>query len=135
MVRRLIYLAVGLNIIDIPSSLQLNTLMFLNLLNLVYIGKAEPNVDRVDRRIELFNDFMVLICFDSALMVTDLAETPEQKFHNSFLMIGIIQLQIMGNMSLIIPSVLRGIILLGKKLKSIFYHCWGQRSKAKKVKL
>ena len=73
MVRRLFYLFIALDLINMPSTCQLISAIFTNMANLIYLAKTEPRISREDRRIELFNEFLVGLTFDALLTVTDWA--------------------------------------------------------------
>ena len=59
MLRRLIYLSVGLIFYGMTMTLQIQSIMALNIANIIYIAQSEPNKSRLRRRVELFNDFMI----------------------------------------------------------------------------
>ena len=59
MVRRLLYLSIALNFINVVSSLQIVILMLTNTASLVYLGLSEAQETRTDKRLVLYNEFVV----------------------------------------------------------------------------
>ena len=77
MVRRLLYLSITFNYPNMSASLQLICIIILNHASFIYIGLVEPHRSKMDRFIEMFNEFIVGLCFFSLLPLTDWNDKPE----------------------------------------------------------
>ena len=104
--------------IDYPNmtmTLQLQFLMALNMASFIYLGKCEPSTTRMDRRLELFNEFMIGATLISMLASTDAVASPNTQFIYTWITIGIIEIQILANCLLVIITQVKSIILVAKK--------------------
>ena len=123
MLRRLIYLSLALNYPNLPVSIQLISLILINIVWTIYLGLIDIHSSRRERRFELFNEFIVSMCFISLLTVTNWNGDPELQFLYSWMVIALIQLLVLVNFASIIVSGFKSIKSLAIKyyLKAVNY--------------
>ena len=113
--RRFAYILIPLYAHDLPVIWQLMYLYCLSLMNLFYLAYSEPHDHRFLRRLLIINEFLVGASIICIFPTTDWNTEPELKFHYSWLMIGVMQLLIFINMSIVFSKTFKNFVLLNKK--------------------
>ena len=65
---------------------------------LIYQGKYRPGQDRLNHRLDIFNEFLVLVCTDMVIMFTDWIGDLEQQFNLGWYWSGLVLLTMMINL-------------------------------------
>ena len=84
---------------------------------LLYTGKAAPLTSKLERRLEIFNEFIVGMCILSLMPLTDWNQEADIKFYYSWILISLMQILIIINMLVVFGSSYHSICLLYKKYK------------------
>ena len=64
----------------------------MNVLWLVYYGLAEPHIKKFDRKLELFNEFMVLLSFNALTTITEWNVEHGIKYDYAWITVGSMQM-------------------------------------------
>ena len=101
LLKRIIYIGVALIWPEMPFFFQFMILISLNYATVIYYSYSKPHQQHLERKFELFNEFMVGQSYFLFLTQTDWVEDPQIKFNYSWLIQGIIEIMIIINMAYI----------------------------------
>lgn len=108
-IRRLTYLKIAFHEPKIHPTFQLIILLFLNTASMIYFGLTGPLESLFDRRLELFNEFIIGACGLFIFGQTDMVTDTETKFNSGWFIIAIIQLMVVVNMYIVLKNVILSI--------------------------
>jgi hypothetical protein len=106
---------------ELPS-MQIILFTYINSISFVYIGVNRPLILRYKNRLELFNEFIVVLISQVLFTFTDFVESEEWKYTMGFYMIGLICLSILVNFLVFLKAALNNLKLMFVKVYRLLKH-------------
>jgi len=120
---RLLYVVLTTALINYPG-LQVNIFMFLNNLNIIYLGLVEPFDTKSQQTLELTNFFLLNTVGYCVLLLANLMTSPEHEYKVCWSVIALVGLIFLINFAVVLTEII-------KKLITVFKTWRHKRSMAK----
>lgn len=110
--RRITFVAIPCLLINFPA-LQLQIYTFMTSLYIIFLVNIDPHLDVVKKRIEIFNEFIILIISYHLFTFTNFVLDVDTQFQMGYSLVSFISLTFMSN---IIKMVVKNIMRVRRKL-------------------
>ena len=120
-VRRTMYLCILLIMPFLTTTFQIYALILLNFLTLMYYAQVKPISPKLDRRLDIFNEFMVGNITISLFVISDWNTDPTVRFKYGWFIIAQITALIAVNLIFVAYFMFKGLRALYRKCEEFYY--------------